>query len=254
MAESSYIKAQYGARIDTLAAALARDDEASFLAALDELLHARRPELLSGLRDLTQTLQFALERFQLDARLADFAEKDIPDARQRLAHVLQMTNEATHRTLDLVEQSGPLAERTARAAAALTPVWQRFRDRKIELREFHELLKRMDGFLPAVRADAESVRRNLGEMLLAQGYQDLTGQIIRGVMQLVQELESALTALSRLSSGGVPPGADSAQPPVEPAASARASHGQGPVIPGVTEGEVASGQQDVDALLSGLGI
>jgi chemotaxis protein CheZ len=253
MAESSFIKAQYGARIDMLAAALARDDEAGFLAALDELLHARRPELLSGLRDLTQTLQFALERFQLDARLADFAERDIPDARQRLAHVLQMTHEATHRTLDLVEQSGPLAERTARAAAALAPAWQSFRDRTIELREFHELLKRMDGFLPAARTDAELIRRNLGEVLLAQGYQDLTGQIIRGVMQLVQELESALTALSRLSGANGSAAAHCDQPG-EPPASERASHGQGPVIPGVTEGEVASGQQDVDALLSGLGI
>ena len=36
------------------------------------------------------------------------------------------------------------------------------------------------------------VRENLSEVLLAQGYQDLTGQIIRGVMKLVGELEIVL--------------------------------------------------------------
>jgi hypothetical protein len=34
----------------------------------------------------------------------------------------------------------------------------------------------------------------------------------------------------------------------------KASQGFGPVVPGVTKGQVASGQSDVDALLSGLGV
>jgi chemotaxis protein CheZ len=77
---------------------------------------------------------------------------------------------------------------------------------------------------------------------MAQGYQDLTGQIIRSVMKLVAELESTLGSLAQLSGDmvehttiGESPGA-----------------GQGPVVPGVNKkAEVASGQTDVDALLSG---
>jgi chemotaxis protein CheZ len=83
-------------------------------------------------------------------------------------------------------------------------------------------------------------------VLLAQGYQDLTGQIIRGVMKLVGELEHALGDLVRLSSGK----ADTA--------AARASDGTargfGPVVPGVDHGAHVDGQQDVDALLSDLGM
>ena len=45
----------------------------------------------------------------------------------------------------------------------------------------------------------DKVRGNLAEVLLAQGYQDLSGQIIRGVMKLVRELETALVDLVRLS-------------------------------------------------------
>ena len=51
--------------------------------------------------------------------------------------------------------------------------------------------------LPAARADSELIRRNLADVLLAQGYQDLTGQIIRSVMKLVEELETALANLAK---------------------------------------------------------
>jgi len=244
MADSVQLKAQYGARITTLLAAYDRGDEPAFLAVLDDMLHTRQPALFGELRELTCNLQVALDRFRVDARLADLAEKDIPDARLRLAHVLKMTDEAAHRTLDLVERSGPPAERTAKGAAKLRESWQRFRARQIELRAFHELLKGMDEFLPEAQADSELIRRNLAEVLLTQGYQDLTGQIIRGVMQLVQELETALIDLTRLSG----PDLEAAQE------AARAIRGHGPAIPGVTTGAVASGQQDVDALLSGLGM
>ncbi|MGH8227541.1 MAG: protein phosphatase CheZ [Steroidobacteraceae bacterium] len=242
---SSSIKVRYGARVAALNAALEVGDDAAFGTVLDDLLHSRKPDLFGELRDLTANLHVALDRFRLDARLADFAEKEIPDARQRLAHVLKLTDEAAHRTLDLVEQSGPLAERTSQAAAALTTSWTRFRARRIELKEFHEMLKRMDAFLPAARADSDRVRNNLNEVLLTQGYQDLTGQIIRGVIELVGELETALAELARLS------GAD---PQIVADESARSARGHGPVVPGVTRGQVASGQQDVDALLSGLGM
>jgi len=246
MQEPADFKAQYGARVEALRAALDRGDEAGFLAVLDELLHTRKEALLSELRSLTGTLKFALDRFSLEAHLADLAENEIPDARLRLAHVLEMTNEAAHRTLDLVEQSGPPAERTSKTAEDLNHSWKLFRSRKIAPREFKEMVKRMDRFLPVARSDAEMIRRNLAEVLLTQGYQDLTGQIIRGVMQLVQELESTLAKLIRLA------GNESSTPrAAEPHVAGRA---YGPVVPGVTQGKVATAQQDVDDLLSDLGM
>jgi len=262
--DSPTLAARYGARIEALVAALAREDEAGFQAVLEDILHTHKPGLVGELRDLTCNLQVALERFRLDARLADFAEKEIPDARQRLAHVLKLTDEAAHRTLDLIERSTQPAERTTKTAQGLAGPWQRFRDRRIELKEFHELLKRMDAFLPAARTDAELIRKNLNEMLLTQAYQDLTGQIIRGVIELVHEIETALVELARLSGGepGTAMTGTAGPGTAEPRAAAadavaqatRASRGQGPAVPGVTEGEHAAGQRDVDALLSGLGM
>ena len=64
------------------------------------------------------------------------------------------------------------------------------------------MVRDMDAFLQAARSDMDKVRENLSEVLLAQGYQDLSGQIIRGVMKLVTELEIALVDLVRLAQTG----------------------------------------------------
>lgn len=240
------LQEEYGATIAALAGALAAGDEDRFLIELDQLVQTRERSLFGELRKLTGDLQSALERFSVDSRLVDLAEKEVPDARFRLDHVLKLTDEAAHKTMDLVEQSFPLAERTAKQADEIVNLWKRFRARTIAVEDFRHMLKQMDAFLESARIDMDKVRGNLGEVLLAQGYQDISGQIIRGVMKLVGELETALVDLVRLSRTG--------PSSVKPAAANSRSTGFGPAIPGVDHGPAVSGQQDVDALLSGLGM
>lgn len=239
------LQQEYGAHIAALAGALAAGDEDRFLAELDSLVQRREHSLFGELRKLTTDLQSALERFSVDSRLVDLAEKEVPDARHRLDHVLKLTDEAAHRTMDLVEESFPLAERTAKQADSIVGMWRRFRARNIAVDEFRVMLQQMDAFLESARTDMDKVRGNLGEVLLAQGYQDISGQIIRGVMKLVGELEIALADLVRLSRTGTTT--------VKKIPEERCT-GFGPAIPGVDNGPAVSGQQDVDALLSGLGM
>ncbi len=253
MTNFSVLQREYGACVDALREAIDTADEDAFFAAVDHIVHMREPRMLSEIRKLTGGLQKALERFSIESRLADFAEHEIPNARARLTHVINMTDEAAHRTLDLVERSGPLADRVAREANALLEALSAYREppapagsegvaRSIEA--FAPLMRTVEAFLPAARCDCEQIRRNLADVLLAQGYQDLTGQIIRGVIKLVAELERTLGSLTQLS-GDIVEHATLGE---------NASAGQGPVIPGVTRGEVASAQTDVDELLSGLGM
>lgn len=237
---------QYGPHVEALVAAMASSSKTDFLRTLDEIVHIRERDMFVELRKLTTDLQGALERFRLDSRLVDLAEKEVPDARQRLDHVLKMTDEAAHKTLDLVERSGPLAARTAAEAADLVALWGSFVARSIGVEDFRVLVIRMNKFLVAARTDNDEIRRNLSEVLMAQGYQDLSGQIIRGVMTLVLELETALVDLVRLSASHRPERAESDR--------YAASRGHGPAVPGVTNGVVVGDQQDVDALLSGLGM
>jgi len=239
----SALRKEFGETLATLARALAAGDEALFLAHLDHLVQRRERALFNDLRRLTSDLQAALERFRVDSRLVDLAEKKVPDARQRLDHVLKLTAEAAHRTLDLVEQSAPIAERTAAQACDIIGLWQRFRSRQIAVADFHEMLRRMDVFLEAARTDMDVVRGNLSEVLMAQGYQDLSGQIIRGVITLVGEIEVALVGLVRLSKS---------QSSSVSTLQHEACRGLGPMVPGADRGPAVSGQQDVDSLLSGL--
>ena len=254
MSNFEILKLEYGACVDALSEALRGGDETAFFTAVDHIVRMREPATLTEIRKLTGDLQSALERFSIESRLADIAENEIPDARTRLRHVIRMTDEAALRTLDLVELSGPLAERTAREAAALIDALKRYRDRAPSGSGFEGAVRAIDAFLPVVRAveaflptvrtDSEQIRKNLADVLLAQGYQDLTGQIIRSVIKLVEELEETLASLTKLSGELVEHTTLGESP----------DKGHGPVVPGVTRGEVASGQTDVDELLSGLGM
>jgi chemotaxis protein CheZ len=253
MSNFQVLKPEYSACVDALSEALRAGDESAFFAAFDHIVRMREPATLTEIRRLTGDLQNALERFSIESRLADLAENEIPDAKTRLTHVIKMTDEAAHRTLDLVEQSGPLAERTAREAGSLITSLKTYRDRPggsgfegavRSIDAFLPVVRAVEAFLPVVRGDSEQIRKNLADVLLAQGYQDLTGQVIRSVIKLVGELEEALASLTKLS-GDLVEHTTLGEDPDK-------SHG--PVVPGVTRGDVASGQTDVDELLSGLGM
>jgi chemotaxis protein CheZ len=232
---------QYALLLADLGDALREDDEARFHSLLCRLGEDSESGAMRDLRQITDDLQAALERFRLDSRLDDLATREVPDARARLEHVMRLTDDAAHTTLDLVEQSCPLAERAATRAGDLLDAWNGpRRPSRNEVR----------AYLDETRNGLGQVREKLSQVLLAQGYQDLTGQIIRGVMKLVDELEVALTHMVRISGGSLAaPVAASSAP--DDAASAR---GFGPVVPGVAHGVTVSGQTDVDALLSDLGM
>src|ERR1700744_2724086 len=213
MSSFQILKLEYSACVEALNDALRNEDEKAFFAAVDHIVHMREPGMFGELRKLTGDLQKALERFSVESKLADIAENEIPDARARLNHVISMTDEAAHHTLDLVEQSGPLADRTAKAAGNLIDMITAYRAQSTGVQGFEGVARSIDAYVPVVRAietfllaaraDSELIRRNLADVLLAQGYQDLTGQIIRSVMKLVEELERSLTKITRLSSENV---------------------------------------------------
>lgn len=210
--------------------AYATADQGAFERLVNDLYLEREHTLRTGLAKLSQALADALSKFQLDSRIAALAAKDIPDARLRLDHVLKMTEDATHRTLDLIEQSAPLSEATANDARTLAETLD---DRS------HNDIRR---FLGEVQGNAERVRANLTEVMLAQGFQDLTGQILNGIRTLIGEVESVLDELAKISGVEIRPA---------PPAVAGALHG--PAIPGVSTNTIAD-QTDVDDLIAGLGI
>lgn len=214
-----------------LNAALAANDTQGFRELLDQLLHSRESEIQTEVVRISGVLQDALSRFRMDARIASLTEKDMPDARQRLDHVVQLTEKAAHRTMDLIERSVPLAEATARRAAELG-------------RAAAPDLPALTSFLATARENCDAVRANLSEVMLAQGFQDITGQIIRGVHKLIGEVETVLDEL--MSVHGIP------REVVESTAADRLKL-EGPAVPGISRNQVTD-QSAIDDLMAGLGL
>jgi chemotaxis protein CheZ len=251
MTTKNDLNAEWGALYDGLSAAFATGNRDAFIEALDRLGEAREVALYRELRELSGSLRFALDQFRLDSRLATLAGKDVPDARVRLDHALKLTEDGAHRTLDLVERSCPLAEYTAKQAGALVASLRVVRGDVTAITDvtpLNDVLGQIADFLAVAQRDSDTVRANLTEVLMAQSYQDLSGQIIRGVITLVGEVERTLAHFAALAGGG--PQGKTAGAAVETQTSAQ---GFGPAVPGLTKDAVGE-QGDVDALLADLGM
>ncbi len=211
---------------------------------LEELTRLRDSHLFQELGKLTREFHDAMNSFRLDSRLAGIAQHDFPDAKERLSYVITLTEQAANTTLKAVEESIPLSEEMGRDAKNFNKEWRRFRGRQMSLEEFRHLSGGMENFLSMISTNAGSIHGKLSEMLMAQSYQDLTGQIIRRVIQLVQDVEDGLVEMIRLSgfSAKLPDPGEEAPGEL-----------QGPAVPGLTDADTMSSQDEVDDLLSSLG-
>lgn len=211
-------------------------------------------ELFAEVGKLTRQLHDSLNNFQLDPRIANMANEDIPDARTRLTYVIEATEEAANKTMDLVDSCMPIAEKLHQGIVELTPEWSKLISRDLQLGEFNALVKRMDSFLKSGNADSAKLTELLTEVLMAQGYQDLTGQVIRRVIELVKEVEDNLVYMLTMFGGvELKVSSEVVEKPNKSENEADKIKAEGPILDADSREDVASDQDDVDDLLSSLG-
>jgi chemotaxis protein CheZ len=213
---------------------------------LAELAGFTDSQLFQEVGRLTRELHDSINSFVMDARLAHIAENEIPDAAERLRYVIETTEQAANTTLGAVEESLPLADSLRSDAQHLSEQWQRFNSRQLSVDDFRDLSAELTRFLTVTQANSEALHNKLSDVLMAQGYQDITGQVIGKVIDLVKDVEFKLVELVRLSGSHAlgTKDADMRKPTVG---------AQGPAVPGVDKGDRVSGQDEVDDLLSSLG-
>ena len=187
------------AQARALVASLEAGDEAEVDRILDGFPHNKENELFQEVGRLTRELHDAIIGFVLDADVVRVTQHEIPDATERLRYVIQMTEQAANATLKAVEDSMPVSEELADVSNKLAAEWDRFRDRKMELADFRALSTDIGEFLALASGHSKILHDNLSEILMAQSYQDLTGQIIRRVITLVQDVEEKLVRLVAIS-------------------------------------------------------
>jgi len=222
-----------------------------------ETASQEQSQLFAEVGKLTRQLHEALKSFELDTRLTDITTDAIPDAKKRLNYVMEMTENAANKTMDAVEASLPLAQEIADEISDIKPTWDRLMSREIELGEFKSLCHSIDKFMNSSHHKTDELQMLMTNVLMAQDYQDLTGQVIRRVIELVREVEESLIHL--LTAFAAQGEVEQVQPTEQPEETEDSIVAQtlagpeGPIIDKESRNDVVSDQDEVDDLLSSLG-
>lgn len=198
-------------------------------------------DIIARIGSLTRMLRDSLRELGLDQAIAEAAEA-IPDARDRLDYVVQMTAQAAERALNSVEASQPHQDALEKNATALSTRWDQWFENPIALADARELVTDTRQYLREVPDHTRFTNAQLLDIMMAQDFQDLTGQVIKRMMDVIQEIERQLLMVLL---------ENMPEPSTRTKADSR-SLLNGPQVDTTKAGVVAS-QDQVDDLLDSLG-
>lgn len=196
--------------------------------------------VFNRLGHLARQLHDSLRGLGVDKLLADTAGQ-IPDARQRLAYIAQMTEQAASKVLNAADIAKPIQEELMARSTAMSQRWDRMFANQLSVEEFKLLAADTRSYFSEAPPKLKITGDQLMEIILAQDFQDLTGQVIKKVVEVVQGMESQL--LSVLIEAM----------PDERKAAAPEGLLNGPVINAEGRNDVLTNQTQVDDLLESLG-
>ncbi|MGP4844918.1 protein phosphatase CheZ [Marinobacter sp. 1Y8] len=242
-------------QVDQLKQQVDAGNYAAAMSLINELNDVRDQSLYQEVGRLTRSLHEAIRNFQIDPQNPeqDEALSKMSDASDRLAYVVQMTGKAANRTMDLVEEAMPKAQAMIEQSRAFREEWAKLRRREMKADEFRELYHRLDLYFEKTANDAEVLYGHLSEILLAQDFQDLTGQVIQKVTALVKEVEDQMLSLVVMASHVDKITGTVHELGPEASTNSGIEKGEGPQMNAEVREDVVSGQDDVDDLLSSLG-
>lgn len=196
-------------------------------------------EAFDRLGHITRQLHQAMSELGFDVHLQRIAH-EIPDARDRLTYVGQMTESAAHKVLGLVEAAKPECTHLAEHALGQQRDIERvLADSAASAPSLRDSLHRMVAFVHTAAQHAENQERTLTDIMMSQDFQDLSGQVIKKVVDIISRTETQLLQLLK----------ETAPEHVTAAmAAANAEQLQGPMTP-----DKALKQDDVDDLLAQMG-
>ena len=183
----------------------------------------------------------------MDERISEIAKDEIPDARDRLQYVIDKTEVAANKTMDAVDRCMPIADNLHEGLLKVRPQWNELMHGRIELSEFKALCHHIDELLEEVEGDSSELRGQLTEILMAQDFQDLTGQIISKVIHLVNEVEGRLVEILTAF------GSSHSEQNSANKNNKSATDPEGPILKPQEREDAVSSQDEVDDLLSSLG-
>jgi chemotaxis protein CheZ len=197
--------------------------------------------MFSHIGQITRKLHDTLRELGLDKSL-ESAAASIPDARDRLSYVATMTEQAAERTLNALDVAKPLQDSITDNSKLLSMQWDKFYKRELSVDDFKKLVEQTHSHLKTTAQQSEQVSAQMLEIMMAQDFQDLTGQVIKRVLSMAKDMESHLLDFLLMFS---PQGAV--------AKTDDASLLNGPVVSTEGRTDIVTNQEQVDDLLESLG-
>ncbi|AOZ52783.1 protein phosphatase CheZ [Chromobacterium vaccinii] len=189
---------------------------------------------------MTRKMHDALRDLGYDKSLEKVAET-IPDAKDRLAYIATLTENSAERVLNATDIAKPFQDKLESQAAALSERWEKLFANLLSIEEFKNLAAETQLYLKDVPNQTQATNAQLLEIVMAQDFQDLTGQVIKKMMGMVKILETELVSFLIEFS------------PDEKKGELNTSLLNGPVINPEGRTDVVNSQQQVDDLLESLG-
>lgn len=151
-------------------------------------------EMLARIGHITRALHDSLRELGLDRVLMQ-ATQEIPDVRERLNYVARMTEQAAQRVLNATDAAIPIQERIDEGAGEILDGWRETLQAPFCEARYRDMATLTMQCLADMRNDTGATKQQLLEIMLAQDFQDLTGQVIRRVTELAHNLEQQLVQL-----------------------------------------------------------
>jgi len=199
--------------------------------------------MFERLGGIVRLLHDSLRELGYDKALTE-ASSQIVDAQDRLEYVASLTEQAANKVLNTLDEGMPAQDLLQKQSKDMEARWSDLFEGKLSLDEFKALAGDSRAFAAQVNAATEAERARLLEIMMAQDFQDITGQLIKKVVKITQTVESELAQLLR----------DNAPADLkEKLAKKEQPAAPAPLMQGPSVPESALNQDNVDDLLADLG-
>lgn len=189
---------------------------------------------------LTRQLHNTMHELGYDKSLEQAVGK-MPDTRDRLNYISTLTEQAADKTLNSIEAIKPLQQKMETGSTQLADQWQQMMDGKLSTDEFKNLVSQTRVYLQDIPLNTKATNAKLMDIVMAQDFQDLTGQVIKRLAETVQQLENQLVGLLIASL------------PENKKMEVDNSLLNGPVVNASGRSDIVTSQAQVDDLLDSLG-
>ncbi len=209
----------------------------------DDNISITDKKVIDQIGQLTRNLHDSLRELGYDKRLEAIAA-EVPEAQDKLSYVASKTEQAAERTLNATEIAMPIQEKLSADAINLSEQWKQALESQQtnpDTEKFKTLLIDTLQYLDTVPEQTNATNTQLLEIMMAQDFQDLTGQVIKKITNMVQSLEKDLIDLLL------------ANVPAKKSATVDEGFLNGPVTNPEKRNDVVCNQDQVDDLLASLG-